>query len=82
MDRMTRGFHRIGLTLAAPFIFVSLYCLGAAVLAGAEHHETPTILLFALSAALGGAMIYGICRAIAWIVNGFRETTPAMPDSN
>lgn len=81
MDRMTRGFHRIGLALAAPLILVSLYCLAAALLAGAGHHETPTILGFAGLAGAAATLTYAACRAIAWIVNGFRETAPALPSS-
>ena len=75
MDRITRGFHRLGLALAAPLLLIAVYCLGASALAAnAGSHEAGLVFWYGVTFAAGAAVTYGTFRLIAWVINGFRET--------
>lgn len=79
MDRMTRGFHRIGLTLGVPFgLFGVIFVIGGFI---ENDSRTPTMFL-GVCGLLFAIVWYGLCRATAWIVNGFRDSTPALRDSD
>ena len=73
MDRMTRGFHRIGLALAVPFALYAVFCFALWVL-NKELGSNPGA--FALASVTVTALVYGICRTAAWVVNGFRNYGP------
>ncbi len=73
MDRMTRGFHRIGLALAVPLALVSLWFL----IGGYIENDSRTGTMFiGFCAATLAVLWYGICRTAAWVVNGFRNYGP------
>ena len=73
MDRMTRGFHRLGLVGAVPLLLVAAYiCFGGFFLAKTASEANDSYTLAVLF-AVPGALWYGACRAIAWVVSGFRE---------
>jgi hypothetical protein len=67
-QRVSRGFHRIGLVLAA-LGFCSLLYVG--------FQENPPgqtetgFTQWVIFGAIFGAIIYGLVRAIGWIIGGF-----------
>ena len=73
-QRIGRGFHRLGIFLAAMVPAILL-----AVMAGLFVIEVavaePTGLSFTLAVVLGliflGLFIYGVVRAIGWVIGGF-----------
>ncbi|RDJ20125.1 hypothetical protein DWF00_16580 [Bosea caraganae] len=73
MDRLTRGFHRIGLVGAVPLILAGLVFLAVALSSGSLQGSNGEGGMTLLCGALA-VLWYVICRALAWIINGFRET--------
>lgn len=75
-QRVSRGFHRLGLFLAAvPPLLVASFCLFVAVraaffggLASVSLSQVITTLLMAFAVSLA---VYGLVRAIGWVVGGF-----------
>lgn len=65
MDRLTRGFHRIGLVGAVP---LALFAAIGFLLPSNGPDQYQFGYIFGFLAALW----YGGCRALAWIINGFR----------
>lgn len=78
MDHMTRGFHRLGLTIAAPLAVVAVWCLAGSFIVADPNNGTAVFI--GLCAGITAALWYGLCRALAWIVNGFRGPAPAITD--
>ena len=78
-QRVSRGFHRLGLSLAAILLVVGL----AAMAADAVHlrlwdvsrGELPTTVFGVVMAMTGLALaclaLYGLIRAIGWVIGGF-----------
>lgn len=77
VDHMTRGFHRLGLAFAAPLAVVAVWCLVGSYV---ESDPNSAAGFIGLCAGLAAAVWYGLCRAVAWVVNGFRQTSPVMTD--
>jgi hypothetical protein len=66
--RVSRGFHRVGLLLAAlAFLIVAMHPLFAFPNVPMLHN----LGLGALNGAIVGLLVYGIFRAIGWVISGF-----------
>lgn len=71
MSPLHTGFHRIGITIAAPLVLVPAAII--AFLAAIEGiSDFGELLVYFLPCLLGAAGVYAICRALAWIIEGFR----------
>ncbi len=69
--RISRGFHRLGIFLAAmvPAIYLAVLTgVFVNALVGAEPTGT---LAFVLGLIGLGLFIYGVVRAIGWVIGGF-----------
>ena len=78
-ERLSRGSHRLGLLLAAILFVIGL----AAVVADAVHLRLWEAKLSDLPVVIGGVLIgllglslaclavYGLVRAIGWVIGGF-----------
>ncbi len=74
-QKLSRGFHRLGLFLAAiPLLWVGLTIMAVGFRAGwasavdLPSSEVLTTLLVTLGASLA---LYGVVRAIGWVIGGF-----------
>lgn len=70
VDRLTRGFHRLGLVVAVPLGLIAVL-FGAGAAFSPRSADAASIAMFAAGFAI---VAYAAARAIAWIINGFRET--------
>ena len=72
-ERLSRGIHRLGLLLAMlAFLGVTL-----AGLVDVTERDVPmlrTLALYILYAVIVGIFVYGIVRAIGWVIRGFTAT--------
>ncbi|MGE7469229.1 hypothetical protein ACQKLX_07305 [Bosea sp. NPDC003192] len=72
MDRLTRGFHRIGLVGAVPAVLTAVGFLIAGIASGSlTSNGEGGMAVFCIVVA---GLWYAGCRAFAWVINGFRET--------
>jgi hypothetical protein len=74
MDRLTRGFHRLGIAIAVP---IALAWSGVAITLWVVEGPPDDVPLYGVISVnfgpLLGAGLYLLLRAAAWVVNGFRE---------
>jgi hypothetical protein len=63
------GFHRIGLSLAVPFLTVA--AVSAVEAASLVNFRSIEWALMAAVAATIGATVYGVALALGWIIAGF-----------
>jgi hypothetical protein len=77
VNRMTRGFHRLGLAFALPLAVIAVWGMGSAFLG---FDETGTGAFIGFCAGVLAIAWYTLCRLVAWVVNGFREASPVVTD--
>ena len=67
-QRVSRGFHRVGLVLAALGLCWGLYI-------GFQENPPPDDGFFqwVIFGAIIGAIIYGIVHTIGWVIGGFMK---------
>ena len=65
-QRLSRGFHRLGLVLAALALLYFLYIGLAETPPGSLLHP-----VWVIGGAIFGAIIYGLVRAIGWVIGSF-----------
>ena len=70
-QRVSRGFHRLALVVAAISLLVG--GVSSAYVAVMEADYALGIILFAFALAASLA-VYGIVRAIGWVIGGFAAT--------
>jgi len=63
-QRLSRGFHRLGLSLAA----IPLLVVGCAFIAGDPGADLLPTLAITLAISL---VVYCVIRAIGWVISGF-----------
>ena len=63
-QRISRGFHRLGLLLAVLWLLINLGM-------GLVEEQ---LVSFAIMGLISGAIIYAIVRAIGWVVGGFMSS--------
>ena len=72
-ERLSRGIHRLGLLLAMlAFLGVTLACL-----VDVTERDVPmlaTLAVYILYAVIVGIFVYGIVRAIGWVISRFTAT--------
>lgn len=74
MNRLTRGFHRVGLVGAVPLLGLAVLFLMLGLFSAKGSQNMPDALVYSGCTAALAILWYSVCRAVAWIVNGFRET--------
>jgi hypothetical protein len=67
-QRISRGFHRVGLVLAALGFCLGLYI---GFLENPPGQAEGGFTQWVIFGAIFGAIIYGLVRAIGWVIGGF-----------
>jgi hypothetical protein len=70
-QRVSRGFHRVGLVLAALGLCWGLYI---GFLENPPGQTDGGFFQWVIFGAIIGAIIYGIVRAIGWVIGGFMRS--------
>lgn len=66
---ISRGFHRIGIVLAAFPLISAIFWVSVVIWGGGSEKETPAG--FAILSLIIAAAVYALARGIGWIVQGF-----------
>lgn len=70
VNRLSVGFHRIGVVLAAFPVASALFWICIYIWGGGSDKQTP--MAFALISAVAAVVVYALARGIGWIAEGFR----------
>jgi hypothetical protein len=72
---VSEGFHRIGVALAAipAMLAVASFFLAIYGLVMGDANNVNFGVGFGAAAVAVAGLLYGACRAIGWILNGFRS---------
>jgi hypothetical protein len=71
MNRIHKGFHRIGLTISVPFAIISTIIIVTVAIADNVRDWNQVLPFIAVFLGISIAF-YALCRALAWIIEGFR----------
>ena len=69
-ERLSRGIHRVGLLLAM-LAFLGVTLAGLVDVTERDVPMLATLALYILYAVIVGIFVYGIVRAIGWVIRGF-----------
>ena len=72
-ERLSRGIHRLGLLLAM-LAFLGVTLAGLVDVTERDVPMLATLALYILYAVIVGIFVYGIVRAIGWVIRGFTAT--------
>ena len=72
-ERLSRGIHRLGLLLAM-LAFLGVTYAGFVDVTERNVPMLATLALYIIYAAIVGIFVYGIVRAIGWVIRGFTAT--------
>ena len=72
-ERLSRGIHRLGLLLAM-LAFLGVTLAGLVDVTERDVPMLATLALYILYAVIVGIFVYGLVRAIGWVIRGFTAT--------
>jgi hypothetical protein len=72
-ERLSRGIHRLGLLLAM-LAFLGVTLAGLVDVTERDVPMLATLAVYILYAVIVGIFVYGIVRAIGWVIRGFTAT--------
>ena len=72
-ERLSRGIHRLGLLLTM-LAFLGVTLAGLVDVTERDVPMLATLALYILYAVIVGIFVYGIVRAIGWVIRGFTAT--------
>ena len=72
-ERLSRGIHRLGLLLAM-LAFLGVTLAGLVDVTERDVPMLATLALYILYAVIVGIFVYGLVRAIGWVISRFTAT--------
>ena len=72
-ERLSRGIHRLGLLLAM-LAFLGVTLAGLVDVTERDVPMLATLAVYILYAVIVGIFVYGLVRAIGWVIRGFTAT--------
>jgi hypothetical protein len=72
-ERLSRGIHRLGLLLAM-LAFLGVTLAGLVDVTERDVPMLATLAVYILYAVIVGIFVYGLVRAIGWVISRFTAT--------